>query len=218
MKLVLFGATGHIGQRILREALARGHEVTAVVRNPAAIEITDDRLRVVQGDATDAASVAAAARGADAILSAVGNTKTVPGPEPMPLFGRVAHALISGARAACVTRVMVLGGAGSLEAAPGVHVVDTPGFPDEYKGDALGQRAALAIWRSPEAEGIDWTYVSPAGMIGPGPKSGKYRVGGDQLLVDSAGESRISYDDYALGFLDVLESGRHLRDRITIAY
>lgn len=218
MKLVLFGASGNIGRRVAREALGRGHEVTAVVRDPATFQSDDARLQVTRGDVTDPASVAQVARGADAILSAVGNTRGVPGPEPLPIFAKAAHALIAGAKEAGVHRLVVVGGAGTLEVAPGVQAVDSPGFPDAYKGDALGQRAALEVWRSAESDGLDWTYVSPAAEIGDGARTGRYRLGHEQMLLDADGHSRISYEDYAIGFLDALESDQHSRRRITVAY
>ncbi len=112
----------------------------------------------------------------------------------------------------------MLGGAGSLEVAPGRQAVDTPGFPEAYKGDALGQGEALHVWRSAEAQGLDWTYIIPAGEIGPGARTGRYRVGGDELLVDATGASRIAYDDYAVAFLDTLERGDHRGRRISVAY
>lgn len=218
MKLVLFGAGGNIGRRIAREALDRGHQVTAVVRDPARAADLDPRLSVAQGDATDAAAIERIARGADAILSAVGNTTSMTGPAPSPLFASVARALIAGAKKAGVRRILVLGGAGSLEVAPRRQAVDAPVFPEAYKGDALGQREALYVWRAGEAQGLDWTYISPAGEIGPGARTGRYRVGGDELLVDATGASRISYDDYAVAFLDTLERGDHLGRRISVAY
>ena len=228
MHIVLFGANGNIGQRIAREALARGHRVTAVVRDPArgAPALTPDgaapagaaSVAVVPGEVTDPAQGAAAVRGADAVVSAVGNTRAPAGPTPVALFAEAARALLAGTRAAGTPRLLVVGGAGSLEVAPGRQVVDTPDFPAAYRGDALGQRDALAVYRSEAARDVDWTYVSPAAVIGPGERTGRYRTGGDQLLVNAEGESRISYEDYAVAVLDELERPQFVRRRMTVAY
>jgi len=216
MHIVLFGAGGHVAQRIAREALARGHRVTAAVRDPATFRSYDDRLRVVQGDATDAASVARAATGADAIVNAI-SPRPSPTGRPASSLTDAAHAIIAGARQAGVKRLLVVGGAGSLEVAPGVQLLDAPGFPDAYKSEALAGRESFDVYRS-EAEDLDWTYVSPAAEIGPGERTGKFRTGGDQLLVDQQGRSYISYEDYAAVLVDELEQGKALRRRITAAY
>lgn len=233
MHIVLFGARGNIGRRIAREAMARGHRVTAAVRDPgrvtpalaASAPVVDGApadegalLAVVSGDVTDPTQVATLARGADAVVSAVGNTRTPAGPAPVALFPEAARALLAGLRAAGGRRLLVVGGAGSLEVTPGVQVVDTPDFPALYRGDALGQREALAVYRSDAAGDVDWTYVSPAAAIGPGERTGRYRTGTDQLLVDAHGTSRISYDDYAVALVDELERPRHPRRRMTVAY
>jgi hypothetical protein len=216
MRIALFGAGGQIARRIAREALDRGHEVTAVVRDPATFQKYDDRLEVVQGDATDAASVARAAKGADAIVNAIS-------PRPSPT-GRPASSLVDGARAviagasqAGVERLLAVGGASSLEVAPGVRLFDTPEFPEAYKAEAREGIDSLEVYRN-ESGDLDWTFISPAAEIGPGERTGKYRTGGDRLLADKAGRSFISYEDYAAALVDELESGRNLRRRMTVAY
>lgn len=215
MKIVLFGATGHVGQRIVAEALRRGHEVTGVVRDPSRAQSPDPRVTLAQGDATDAASVAALVRGADAVVSAVSPRPGTTGNAPT-MVG-TARALIAGLREAGVRRLVVVGGAGSLEVAPGVALVDTPDFPEAYKPESLDGRDALNVYRA-EAQGLDWTFISPAIVIQPGERTGRYRTTGDQVLADERGNSTISYEDYAVALLDELENPRHVGARFGVAY
>ncbi len=212
MKVLVFGAGGHIGRAITAELLSRGHAVTAASRSGAQVEGLD--LPVAVADAADAASVAKLADAHDAVVAAIGPKPgaVVPG----GAFSGPAHGLIEGMRQAGVRRLLVLGGAGSLEVAPGQRVVNGPDFPDAWKPNALGQAEALDIYRT--VRDLDWTYVSPAAIIAPGERTGTYRIGGDQLLVDAAGESRISIPDYAAGLVDELEHGNAIRRRITVAY
>lgn len=211
MKIVLFGATGHVGQRIAREALRRGHEVVGVVRDPSRAHTPDPRVPLVRGDATDPASVAEVARGADAVVSSVsprpGDTGTAP---------RLVD-VIAGLKAAGVKRLVVVGGAGSLEVRPGVALMDTPGFPDEYRAEAEEGRDSLAVYRA-EADGLDWTFLSPAAVIQPGERTGKYRTTLDLFFTDADGNSAISYEDYAVALLDELERPRHVGQRFGVAY
>jgi putative NADH-flavin reductase len=216
MKIVLFGATGNIGQRIIAEALRRGHSVTGVVRDPAAVGSPDARVTLVQGDATDAESVAKVARGADAIVSAISPRPNARG-LPAPSLSAAAKALLAGAKRAGVARVLAVGGAGSLEVAPGKRLMDAPGFPDAYKAEAKEGADSLDVYRKLGA-GVDWTFLSPAAEIGPGERTGKYRTTGDQFLADAKGHSRISYEDYAVALLDELEQPKHAGARFGVAY
>jgi len=211
----LFGAGGNVGQRIVSEALRRNHRVTAVVRDEATM-LPQHNLLVLEGDATDKASVAKTAIGADAIISAISPRPGQDG-RPASSLSAAAHALIDGAREAGVKRVVIVGGAGSLEIAPGQQIVDQPDFPESYKPEAFEQRDALAVYRS-EADGLDWTYISPAAEVHPGERTGKYRQSGEQLLVNEDGKSTISFEDYAVAVLDELERGAHLAQRISVAY
>jgi putative NADH-flavin reductase len=214
MKIALFGANGTIGQRILREALDRGHEVTAIVRDPSRFDQASEKLSAVAGDIADPLSIASAVKGHDVVISAVG--PKLPHGDPQILV-EAARSLLEGVERAGVKRLLVVGGAGSLEAAPGVQVVDTPDFPAAWKPVALAHRDALDVYRNAQTD-LDWTYVSPAALIQPGERTGKYRIGGDQLLVDEKGESHISAEDYAVALLDEVENPRHIRLRITVAY
>ena len=216
MKLVLFGATGNVGQRIAAEALRRGHEVVGVVRDPEAVQSPDPRARLVKGDATNADSVAKIARGADAVVSAISPRPNARG-LPAPSLAANTRALIEGLRSAGVKRVLYVGGASSLEVAPGKALADQPDFPETYKAEAREGREALAIWRE-DAPGLDWTYLSPAAEIAPGKRTGRYRTTDDQLLVDANGRSFITFEDYAVAVLDELEHPGHVGQRFGVAY
>jgi putative NADH-flavin reductase len=216
MNIVVFGATGNIGQRVVREALQRGHEVTGVVRDPSAVKSPDPRVRLVKGDATDSESVAAVARGADAVVSAISPRPNERG-LPAPKLVDAARALIEGLKRAGTKRVLFVGGAGSLEVAPGQQLMDQPGFPDAYRAEATEGRDSLKVWRD-EASGLEWTYLSPAAEIQPGRRSGEYRTSGDQFIVNDKGHSTISFEDYAVAVLDELEKPQHVGQRFAVAY
>ncbi|UPG91700.1 NAD(P)-dependent oxidoreductase [Luteibacter aegosomaticola] len=210
MNIVLFGATGNIGKVILQEALDRGHHVTAIVRDPSKLSVTSPLLKVAQGDLLNPSTYAAALTGAEAAIASVND----PNPDNVP---KQAETLLAALSKAGVKRFAWVGGAGSLEVAPGVRVIDDPNFPAAWKPSAMGMVKALEVFRASKAD-IDWTFISPAAHIEPGERTGKYRVGGDQLLVDAEGNSRISQADYAIGLLDRLEKGDAARKRITLAY
>lgn len=216
MRIVVFGATGNVGRRVVAEALRRGHEVVGVVRDPAAVQSPDLRVTLVKGDATDADRVAEIVRGADAVVSAISPRPNARG-LPAPSLAANARALIAGLRSAGVRRVLYVGGASSLEVAPGQALADQPDFPEIYKAEAREGRDALAIWRA-EAQGLDWTYLSPAAEFGPGEHTGKYRTTGEQLLVDDNGRSFISFEDFAVAVLDELEKPQHVGRRFGVAY
>lgn len=196
-----------IGSRVVAEATGRGHRVTGTSRSGAA------GTEVLQ--AADAAAVAALAQGHDAVVQAVSPPRDgSPTVEPFLADGL---GVLNGLRDAGVSRLVIVGGAGSLEAAPGVRLMDTPDFPDRYKDEALAQGALLERIRA-EAGDLEWTYISPAALIEPGERTGSYRIGGDQLLVDAEGNSYISAEDYAIAVVDVLEKGGAVRERISVAH
>lgn len=212
MKVAVFGAAGAIGRAITAELLARGYTVSAVTRTGGPVEGLV--VQAMTGDAADPASVARHAAGQDAVVSAVGPHRGAEYEEES-LVG-AARGLIDGLRKAGVRRLVVVGGAGSLEVAPGTRLLDTPGFPPAWKPTALAHAAALDIYR--HVQDLDWTCVCPAALIEPGERTGAFRIGGDQLLADEAGSSRISIPDFAIAVADVLERGEAIRRRITVAY
>ena len=216
MKIVLFGATGNVGRRVAAEALSRGHEVVGVVRDPANVAAFDSRVRLVKGDATKADSVTELVQGIDAVVSAISPRPNARG-LAAPSLVENARAIIAGLRRAGVKRVLFVGGAGSLEVAPGHQLVDQAGFPEAYKAEALEGREALEVWRT-EGGGLDWSFLSPAAEIAPGERTGRYRTTGDQLLVDAAGRSFITFEDYAVAVLDELEHPQHVGRRFGVAY
>lgn len=215
MNIVLLGAGGHVAQSLAREALERGHRVTGVVRDAAAFHSYDDRMRVVEGDGTDAASIAHATKGADVIVSAI-SPRPSPSGRPASSLAGAARALLAGAQQAGVGRVVVVGGAGSSEVAPGALLMNTPGFPDAYKPEAMEHARALEEYRAFEGD-VDWTVISPAAEIGAGPRTGHYRRGDDNLITGSNGRSFISFDDYAVALVDEIERPTHPRSRMTVA-
>ncbi|SDC40527.1 NAD(P)-dependent oxidoreductase [Paraburkholderia lycopersici] len=213
LKIALFGATGMIGSRIAAEAARRGHQVSALVRQPARVATTSN-VHAVQADLLDAASVGAAVRGHDVVASAYAPPDSQSGQLADLLLA--SRALVEGVRAAGLKRLVVVGGAGSLEVAPGKQLVDADGFPDAYKAIALAHREAFDYYRT--VGDIDWTFFAPAAVIAPGERTGVFRTGANTLIADAKGESRISAEDYAIAFVDELEQGRFVRQIATVAY
>jgi len=207
VKIAIIGATGLVGTKILSESLDRGHEVTAIVRNPETLPM-HPKLRAAKGDATEPAELASLVAGHDVVISAFN-----PGKDER---GTGARSIIDAVKRAEVERLLVVGGAGSLEVAPGKRLVDQPDFPAQWKDGAL--RTADFLDQLRGETNLDWTFVSPAAMLAPGERTGHYRVGGDQFMTDSDGESRISLEDYAVAMLDEAERPQHHRKRFSVAY
>lgn len=209
MNITLFGATGNAGSRILKELLTRGHQVRAVVREPAKLP-AQPGLTVQKGDLADVAQIVEAVQGTEAVISAYG-----PGlSSPAGLVGATER-LVAGLRQAGVPRLLMVGGAGSLEVAPGVQLVDSGYLPDQWKPIALAHRDALEVLRSSD---LDWTSVCPAAYFEPGQRTGVFRLGKDNLVADGKGESRISMEDYAIALVDELETHAHPRQRMSVGY
>lgn len=202
MKVSVLGASGRAGSEITKELARRGYDVVGVARTPDAIPALPE-VKAVAGDASDAEALAQVIKGSDAVISALH-------------FDIPAQTLLSALKKAGVNRFLVTGGAGSLEVASGVRLIDTPDFPQEWKAFAQGGVDFLAALRK-ETE-IDWTFFSPAALIFEGPRLGHYRLGGDQLVTDKDGNSRISFADYAIAMVDELEKHRYSRARFTAAY
>lgn len=203
MKIALIGATGYVGSQVLAEAQHRGHAITAIARSVESIKPAAG-VTPVAADLTNAAALAVILRGHDVVVSATKFLHT----DTRQLLGIV--------EASGVPRWLIVGGAGSLEVAPGVALVDTPEFPAEYKNEALAGRTFLETLRK-EAK-LNWTFLSPSALLLPGPRTGKYRLGGDSLLVGADGQSRISVADYASALIDEVETPRHSRRRFTVGY
>lgn len=212
MKIAVFGATGNIGSRVVAEALNRGHDVTAIVRHPEDYKLEEPHLRVAKGDLFNTQDVEGAVFDHDAVVSAYNSTK---GATPSTIT-EVAIPLLNGLKQAHVKRLIIVGGAGSLEVAPGVQAVDTPGFPEEYRPAALAHREALKIYR--QEKELVWTYISPSAEISPGERTGNFRTGKDQMLFDEHGQSHISMEDFAVAVIDEIMNPQHIRERFTVGY
>jgi uncharacterized protein len=213
MKIALIGATGFVGSKILAEALSRNHQVTAIVQHPEKLA-PHPELNALKVDATDPGQVESAVRGHDAVISAFNPGWT--NPDIFKLHVQGSKAIQEGVRRSGVRRLLVVGGAGSLEVAPGVQLVDTPTFPAKFKQGALGAREALTLLRA--EKDLDWTLISPPAFLEPGTRTGKYRAGSDQLLMDGQVPAKISVEDLAVAILDEIERPKHLRKRFTVAY
>ncbi len=210
MKVIIIGATGTIGQRLVQEGLRRKYEVTAATRDSSKIDQNTERLHGIRMDVMDPASVEAAVAGHDVVINAFG-----------PQFGQesdlpeAARSIVEGMKNAGVSRLVIVGGAGSLEVAPGVRLMDTPDFPAEIKPLALAHVEAYEVYRHSD---LDWTYVSPASWIEPGKRTGNFRIGTTRLVTDDDGASRISAEDYAAALFDEVEDPQFIHDRFTVAY
>jgi putative NADH-flavin reductase len=210
-KIVVFGAGGQSARAFIQEATPRGHQVTGVVRDPG--KYADLDVPVVKGDAADADAVAELAAGHDVALSAV----NVAPDGPDSFYVEVTTALLDGLARAGVGRLLLVGGAGSLEVAPGARLMDLPDFPTEFQAGAHAQALSLELLREVDTQ-VDWVYVSPAAYFDPaGVRTGSYRIGADQLLTNPEGDSHISYADFAIGLVDEIETPRFHRTRVTFA-
>ncbi|QGZ93797.1 NAD(P)-dependent oxidoreductase [Terricaulis silvestris] len=200
MNVVIIGATGKAAARLISELTRRAHAVRGLARH---VEGADIGIPLLQVDANDRAALAHAVRGADAVFLSA-------------RFVSVQSAPVIGAmQDAGVRRLLVVGGAGSLEVSPGVQLLDTPTFPDVARPESQAGRTFLAALK---ASDLDWTFLSPPLSFGPGDRTGTYRLGGDQLMRDDSGASAMSYEDFAKALVDELETSAHTRRRFTIAY
>lgn len=203
MKIAVVGASGNAGSRITAELARRGHAVTAIARNPDRIARAANVVPA-QGDASDEAALAQLLRGHDAAISSIHFLASDPAK------------LIGAAKASGVGRYLVVGGAGSLEVAPGVRLVTTPNFPAQYKAEAEKGGAFLDLLR--QEKELNWTFLSPSALFAPGERTGKFRLGTDQLLTAADGKSWISFEDFAVALADEIERPAHVRKRFTVGY
>ena len=202
MKVALIGASGKVGQRLLKELTDRGHSVTAIARNPEKIPAAPNTT-VKKGDVANRQELAALLQGHDAVISSV------------RFLDLDVDALIEAVRASGVKRFLVVGGASSLEVAPGKILFDTPNFPEVAKPEAGA--GIVFLNRLRQEKELDWTFLSPAALFVPGERTGKFRVGKDQLLTSDKG-STISFEDYSIAMVDELEKQKHSRQRFTVGY
>jgi uncharacterized protein len=214
-EIALIGASGFVGTAILKEALDRGHRVTAVVRHPEKIIVVHKNLTVKQGDVSSAETVEVLSKGADAVISAYN-----PGwrnPMIAEETTRVYRTIIKGVKKAGVKRFLVVGGAGSLFISPGKRIMETGSIPESFL-PAIRALADVYLVDLIAEKSIDWVFFSPAGTLEPGLRTAKFRLGKDDLIVNKTGESKISVQDYAVAMIDELEKPAHHRERFTIGY
>jgi len=207
MKVVLIGATGKSGSRILSELIARGHTVTAVARNPLDLPTG---IKTQRDDLSDVNKIAAIIKGADAVISAY-----APPQDDTDQLISVTARQIEAVKKAGEPRLIVVGGAGSLEVAPGVSLLKSGHLPEAWVPIATSHEKALRLL---EASDIDWTYFSPAAFFEAGERTGKFRLGKRNLVADEKGNSRISLEDYAIALVDELEKPAHQRQQFTVGY
>lgn len=200
--IALIGASGQAGSRILKELSDRGHHVTAIARNPEKIASLP-HVTAVKGDVYDEQGLAGLIAGHDAVISSVHYTASDP------------DLLLAAVRASGVKRYLVVGGAGSLEVAPGQRVVDLPSFPEIYKAEATKGAAYLDLLKT--VDDLNWTFLSPSAEFVAGERTGTFRLGKDTLLSNEHG-SRISFEDYAIALVDEIENPAHIRERFTVGY
>lgn len=203
MRLAIIGATGNVGQRIVAEALRRGHEVTGIARDPSKLP-ENPRLTPISGDADQPDQLATLIAGNEAVVSSI-------------MFLRSdMRKLVDAVRKSGVRRYYIVGGAGSLEIAPGKLKLDQPDFPSFAREEATRGKESLDYLRT--VQDLDWTFLSPSALFKAGDRTGVFRLGGDQLLFGADGKSWISYEDYAVALLDEIETPRHVRRRFTVGY
>ena len=214
MKLALIGATGFVGKAVLNEALQRGYDVTAIARDPQKVDAASDKLTLKAADVFDTNSLAIVLKGHDAVVSAYNAGWT--NPNLYDDFVQGSEAIQQAVKQAGVKRLLVVGGAGSLYAAPGLQLVDSPQFPAEWKAGATAARDYLNTLKK-ENE-LDWTFLSPAINLHPGERTGKFRLGTDEPVFNEKGVHEISVEDLAVAILNELENNQFVKRRFTVGY
>lgn len=213
--VALIGASGFVGSAILNELLDRGHKVTAIVRNTEKVKAGNANLKLVKADVSEVDVLAEICRGCDAIISAYN-----PGWSNPDIYEETLRnypLILEAAKRSGVKRLLCVGGAGTLFCAPGLRVVDSGVIPEAIMGGvkSLGEFYLDTLVNEHE---IDWVFFSPAGTLEPGERTGKFRLGKDDLIVDEEGRSHISVEDYAVAMVDELEAPAHHCERFTIGY
>jgi uncharacterized protein len=214
MKILLFGGTGNIGQRILKEALRRGYEVHAVQRNTDTLDIEDPNLTVSKGDLLNEKTLPELLKGVDVVISAISPS----GKGSVQQFKQANENLIHALRDFPKIRAIIVGGAASTEVSPGLKLINSPQMeklPEEWRPAIYAQAEVLEMYKKSR---INWTYFSPANHIEAGQRTGKFRLGTTNMIFGANGESRISYEDYAVALIDEIAKKEHLNQQFSIGY
>ena len=214
-KIVIIGATGYVGSAILKEALGRGHQVKAIVRDPSKLTLIHPHLKVVGGSVTDTDFLSRELAKSDAVISAFNPGWSNPNiyEETLEGYGSILCAV----RNSGVHRFLMVGGAGSLLVAPGRQLMDEPDVPKKLLPGIRGMAKVYTDLLLPE-KSVDWVFLSPAANMAPGERTGKFRLGKDELIVDESGDSNISVEDFAVAMIDELEQENHHQERFTLGY
>lgn len=214
-KIVIIGATGYVGSAILKEALGRGHQVKAIVRDPSKLTLIHPHLKVVGGNVTDTDFLSRELAKSDAVISAFNPGWSNPHiyEETLEGYGSILCAV----RNSGVHRFLMVGGAGSLLVAPGRQLMDEPDVPKKLLPGIRGMAKVYTDLLLPE-KSVDWVFLSPAANMAPGERTGKFRLGKDELIVDESGDSNISVEDFAVAMIDELEQEKHHQERFTLGY
>ena len=219
MKVALIGASGFVGSRILDEALRRGHQVTALMRNPEALP-SRAGVTTVKVDVLDTDALAKALAGHDAVISAFNPGRATAGGDEVTEQHVAGHrAIVDAVKRSGVKRFLAVGGAASLKTKDGIEFLDSPDFPKEYEAFKGGIRGTRALYYMLKEEAdLDWVFLAPSVFLTPGERTGAFRTGKDHVLYDVDGQSRISLEDYAVAMIDELETPSHHRERATVGY
>ena len=214
-KVTLIGASGFVGTALLNELLSRGHMVQAIVRNPKKIQVTNDKLTVKAADVSDKSTLVELCKGSDVVISAYN-----PGWNNPSIYNETLKnypIILNSVKEAKVERLLIVGGAGTLFCAPGLRVVDSGAIPDAIMGGvkSLGEFYLNTLMKEDQ---LDWVFFSPAGLLEDGKRTGTFRLGKDDLIVDKEGQSHISVQDYAMAMIDEMEKKVHHKERFTIGY
>ncbi|UBD75356.1 NAD(P)-dependent oxidoreductase [Parabacteroides goldsteinii] len=214
-KIVIIGATGYVGSAILKEALGRGHQVKAIVRDPSKLTLIHPHLKVVGGSVIDTDFLSRELAKSDAVISAFNPGWSNPNiyEETLEGYGSILCAV----RNSGVHRFLMVGGAGSLLVAPGRQLMDEPDVPKKLLPGIRGMAKVYTDLLLPE-KSVDWVFLSPAANMAPGERTGKFRLGKDELIVDESGDSNISVEDFAVAMIDELEQEKHHQERFTLGY
>jgi len=211
MKILLIGGSGNIGQRILTEALQKGYSVNSVQRNPDKLDVKDANLTITKGDILNEGELQELLKDADVVVSSIA-------PHDVAQFKQANVNLINALQKNPSLRIIIVGGAGSTEVSPGLKMMNSPimdKLPKEWHPVIFIHAEVLGLYK---ASNVNWTYFSPAMMIEAGERTGKYRLGSTNMIFDAAGNSQISYEDYAVALVDEIANPKHLRQQMSIAY